>query len=346
MIWIGTSGLDRYDPATGVFTHFRHDPKNSNSLASDIVMALLEDHKGNLWVGTNAGLDMLNKKTGRFTHYFNIRDDPGSLSDNFVRVLYEDRHQNLWVGCGNPFDSSSERGGLNRFNGSTGKFTRWLHISSDPNSLANNKVRALLEDSKNNFWVGTAGDGLHIMDKSKGTFTHYVYDPTHPEKLSRPPFYKENWFDHITFIKEDITGAIWIGTVSQGINRYDPGTKNITHYGIIHRGDEIVSAKDTAAGYKDFWTWSAFTSRDGLFWISTIEGNLYEVNPLKMDIPYFTSDRGNSFYKEPGNNILWIATEKGLVRKDLVSGTEKVWRHDPHNKNSLCNDVIAVLRTR
>jgi ligand-binding sensor domain-containing protein len=28
--------------------------------------------------------------------------------------------------------------------------------SSDPSSLANNKVRALLEDSKSNFWVGTA----------------------------------------------------------------------------------------------------------------------------------------------------------------------------------------------
>jgi ligand-binding sensor domain-containing protein len=183
------------------------------------------------------------------------------------------------------------------------------------------------------------------MDRSKETFTHYFYDSTHPEKLSRPPFYKENWFDHITFIKEDITGAIWIGTLGQGINRYDPGTKKITHYGIIRRGNKIVSTKDTAAGYKDFWTWSAFTSKDGLFWISTMEGNLYQVNPLKIEIPYYKSDRGNSFYKEPGNNILWIATEKGLVRKDLVSGTEKVWRHDPYNNNSLCNDIIAVVRT-
>ena len=150
---------------------------------------------------------------------------------------------------------------------------------------------------------------------SKGTFTHYFYHSTHPEQLSRPPFYKENWFDHITFIKEDITGAIWIGTLGQGINRYDPRTKNITHYGIVRRGDKIVSAKDTAAGYKDFWTWSAFTSRDGLFWISTIEGNLYEVNPLKMDIPYYKSERGKFILQRTGNNILWIATEKGLYAK-------------------------------
>jgi ligand-binding sensor domain-containing protein len=124
MIWIGTSGLDRYDPATGTFTHFTHDPKNSYSIASDIVMALLEDHSGNLWVGTDAGLDMLNKKTGRFTHFCNIPGDPGSLSDNFVRVLYEDRHQILWVGCGNPLTPAQKRG-INRFDSTQGKFTRW-----------------------------------------------------------------------------------------------------------------------------------------------------------------------------------------------------------------------------
>jgi ligand-binding sensor domain-containing protein len=341
-VWMGCSGLDRYDPASGVFTHFKHDPKNSHSLAIDNVMALLEDHKGNIWVGTTAGLDMLDKKTGQFTHYYHISKDSGSLSNNFVRVLYEDRSHNLWVGCGNPFDAGSDSGGLNRFNPATEKFTRYLHIPADPNSLADNKVSALMEDSKANFWVGTAGDGLHIMDRSKGTFTHYPYDPVHPEKLSRPPVYKENWYDHIRFIKEDITGAIWIGTVGQGINRYDPRLKKIMHYGSIRRGDKIVSAKDTAAGCNDFWIWSAFNSKDGLFWISSIEGNLYTVNPLKTEIPYY-SHRANSFYEEPGTNTLWIAT-LGLVRKDLVSGTEKTWRHDPNNNNSLCSDLIGGMR--
>jgi hypothetical protein len=34
--------------------------------------------------------------------------------------------------------------------------------------------------------VGTAGDGLHTMDRNKGTFERHSYDPAHPEKLSRP----------------------------------------------------------------------------------------------------------------------------------------------------------------
>jgi hypothetical protein len=37
-IWIGTNGygLDRLDPATGIFTHFPHDPDDPSSLSSNM----------------------------------------------------------------------------------------------------------------------------------------------------------------------------------------------------------------------------------------------------------------------------------------------------------------------
>ena len=42
IIWIGTfgSGLDRFDPATESFTHFHHDPGNSESLDNDTVSVI------------------------------------------------------------------------------------------------------------------------------------------------------------------------------------------------------------------------------------------------------------------------------------------------------------------
>jgi ligand-binding sensor domain-containing protein/signal transduction histidine kinase len=348
MVWIGTygSGLNRYDPSTNTFTLFHHDANNFFSLANDTIIALLEDHKGNLWVGTYSGLDLLDAKTGRFIHYANKRGDATSLSYNHVRVIYEDREGTLWVGCGSPWLDEPDFGGLNRFNRTTGTFTRYLHSPADPNSIVNNHVRALLEDRKGNFWVGTAGDGLQIMDRSRGTFTHYYYDSTHPEKLSRPPLYHGNAVDHITFIKEDIAGTIWIGTFEGGINRYDPNTKKLTHYGIAGTGGRPLVAQDSAAGVNDYWPWAAFTSKDGLFWITTLSGNLYNVNPLKTEIPYHNLNAAaNSFYKEPGKNILWIATDKGLMRIDRTRGIKKIWRHEPlNNANSLCNDTINVLR--
>src|SRR6202008_1346076 len=48
IIWIGTvdSGLDRLDPATGNFTHFRHKKEDLTSISDDRITAILEDHEG------------------------------------------------------------------------------------------------------------------------------------------------------------------------------------------------------------------------------------------------------------------------------------------------------------
>ena len=185
------------------------------------------------------------------------------------------------------------------------------------------------------------------MNRAQGTFTHYYYDAAHPEKLSRPPLDKGNPFDYVSFIKEDKTGAIWIGSHSQGVNRYEPNTQKIAHYGFLTRNFVPISSKDTASGLNSVFCWSAFISKDGLLWITSLDGSLYTVNPLNKTIPYFNLNvGGNSFYKEPGTNVLWIATTNGLVQEDLGPGTKKVWRHDPLNHNSLCNNGVSAIRER
>ncbi|MEO8763735.1 MAG: two-component regulator propeller domain-containing protein, partial [Ginsengibacter sp.] len=304
VIWAATygDGLDKFDPERNSFTHFRHNMLDESSLSDDTVYSILRDHLGILWVGTYNGLDMLDEKKGKFTHFKNIPGDPSSLSFKRVWHLYEDRQGTLWVGCGSPFLTLGEKpedGGLNRFDRSTGKFTRYLNDPGDSNTIANNKVRAIYEDRKGNFWVGSAGDGLHIMDRKTGRFTHYNYDPAHPDKLSRPALNPHEVYaiENITFINEDTKGSIWIGSVLNGINQYDPATKKITHFNLN--------------------CFRSFSSKDGLVWFSTAEGDLYNINPSRKNIPYYTLHRpANSLYYEEESNDLWIGG-KGLMRKDL-----------------------------
>ncbi|MGE5393698.1 MAG: two-component regulator propeller domain-containing protein [Candidatus Saccharibacteria bacterium] len=322
-IWIGTlgSGLECFDPVTGKFKHYRHSENNPSSINGDWLNVLMIDHEGDLWIGTGVGLDRFDKQTGSFIHYRNNPDDSTSISYNEVMAIYEDRQGTIWVGTGSVYGDkkdSPEIGGLNRMNKKNGTFTRYMHDPENPNSLINNKVSAIFEDSNGIFWVGTAGDGLHTMDREKGTFKRHRYDPLHPEKLSRPPINKQmQKSDFITFIIEDITGALWIGTSYAGINYYNPKTSITRHF-------ESQKEHENEGAFFDNTAWCAYTSKEGVVWIASFNHTLYSVDPLRKQIPHYEIPGGgvNSFYEEP-NGILWIGTEKELIRRDQEKGIIK-----------------------
>ena len=339
-VWIGTgAGLDRFDPLTGIFKHFRHDSDNPESINSDYVTVVMIDHEGTLWAGTGEGLNRYDEQTKTFVHFRNKPGDSTSISSNEVVALYEDKQGVIWIGTGSVYGADKGKvgsGGLNRMNKKDGTFTRYMNDPLNPNSLINNKVRAIFEDSKGTFWIGTAGDGLHTMNRTKGTFKRLQYDPAHPEKLSRPPISKDfPGTDHITFIGEDAAGAIWIGTSESGINRYDPKTAVISHY---------ESGKDVEGAFTDRTAWCASTSMDGILWISTLLGNLYRIDPLRKEIPHYTTSGGavNSFYQETGG-ILWLATDHGIIRKNLNNEIIN-WSDDKTNLSVIKDFWTSVIK--
>ena len=341
IIWIGTlgAGLERLDPTTGKFTHYRHNPAIPSSLSNDTVASLLYDYQGTLWVGTHQGLDRFDPKTNRFIHYRHDPKDPSSISNNQVRSLYEDRKKTLWVGTGSPFadnGGAAWEGGLNRLDKKTGQFTRYQHEPGNPRTLISNKVRAIFEDTKGNFWIGTAGDGLHTMNRATGEFKRHAYNHSQPGKLSRPPIQKADIsFAHITFITEDATGGIWIGTADAGLSYYDPKTQKIKHYTADTGGPGEFTGSSAWAGY---------SSRDGTLWISNIQGDLFTIDPFLRKINHFASQSGpvGSFYQE-SDGTLWLASSGGLIKSDKDKRIIKRFLHNPSDPNSLSSDRLLSL---
>ena len=96
-LWFGTQrGLNAYDPDTGRFRRYLNDPDVSNSLASDIVQAVIEDvtRDGLLWVATeDGGLNRFDTNTGEFRVYAE-RD---GLPSNAVAALEQDDTGMLWL---------------------------------------------------------------------------------------------------------------------------------------------------------------------------------------------------------------------------------------------------------
>ncbi|HYK44229.1 MAG TPA: two-component regulator propeller domain-containing protein, partial [Parafilimonas sp.] len=324
IIWVGTedSGLDRFDPEGGIFTHFRHDTHSPESLSDDRITTIIEDHSGTIWIGTKNGLNRLDEKTRTFTHYYFQRNDSTTLGNNFIQVLYEDHRNTLWVGNRSSNDDQQGKGGLNRFDQRTGKFKRYQHDPKNPHSLIDNRVCSIFEDSKGNFWVSTAGDGLHRMDREKGTFEVLRYDPSDASKLSAPPRIKGVDEDlHLFFICEDGTGVIWIFMSGGWITRYDPETKKVTHYNSIN--DDVQAMQSVSGGFK---------SHEGVLWITTWSGAIFTLDPFRNDIHHFATGSIVHAIHEDLSGTLWIGTfYEGIIRIDRGTGRIKRYlnKHDP-----------------
>ena len=335
-LWIGYNGmgLKRFDPETNTYTHYEHNADDPESLSSNYVSVMLVDHLGNFWVGSQGGLDRLDQQSGKFIHYHHNASDPSSLSNNNVRSLFEDRQGTLWVGTGFTWDRNNQ-GGLNRFNRQQNNFTRYLHDPANAHSLIDNKVRAIFEDDHGNLWIGTRGNGIHLLDRKSGRIDRIPINTEGTKGLIRPPVTSP--FDHITFITQDATGFVWFGTENAGLIRYDLLTQTSLQYG---------SNSNITSGFTDNSGFCCYTSPDGPMWVGTGEASVFQVDLFTNIIPEHMSDSLvlNDITEET-DSILWMGTQNGLLRADLRNGSVQQFRHHPQNPESLSdNAVVAVVK--
>jgi hypothetical protein len=67
VLWVGTGvGLNRYEPATGRWRKYFHNPRQPGSLPADFIITIYEDHDGTLLFGTSAGLVAYDQQKDRF----------------------------------------------------------------------------------------------------------------------------------------------------------------------------------------------------------------------------------------------------------------------------------------
>ena len=333
LVWVGTQGLglDCLDPETGYTRHYFLENHQKQNMAENFISVLYEGRDGTLWIGTYNGLYSRDPKTGRFTHYASKPHDAHSLSHNQVRAICEDRSGAIWVGTGEPTTTTKEEGGLNKLDRRTSRFTQYRHDPNDPNSLSDNRVRAILEDSRGTLWIGSWGDGLHTMDRQTGKFIRHPYNRAHPEQLSRPYLKNHkgeaNW--GISFIKEDATGHIWIGAYAGGLNRYDPKTNQVTHY-------------DAGQGGIENNQWAMCTSPDGVLWFGSTTGKFMKGTPTIEAIPFYgtTATLGINTFHEDAVGKVWLGTYAGLRNQLFGTRGEELFFKQAARQTTLLHDRI------
>jgi PAS domain S-box-containing protein len=369
-LWLATEeGLVRFDGVR--FTVF--DKTNTLQLRSNVILALLSDRQGNLWIGTNGG-GLVQYRQGKFSALTTRQ----GLSNDSVLALYEDREGSLWIG--------TDGGGLNRLK--DGVFQTY----TTKDGLASNAVFAIAEDKHDNLWIGTH-DGLNrLKDGRIATFTtaqglpnNYVHSlyvdhqdtvwiGTNGGGLAR---FLDGRFsaygtrdglssNAVWSLYEDSEGSLWVGTGDGGLNRFRDGKF------IAYTSKSGLSADSVWAIYEDregsLWVGTAsgglnrfrngsitpytvqeglsndvvlpvFQDRAGAVWVGTNGGGLnrFEDGRFKS---YTTRDglSDNLVFSisEGADGSLWVGTRKGLNR--LQNGRFTVY----NTKTGLPNDIVMA----
>lgn len=240
-LWIGTynGGIYRMklpsDDSPIELDHYLHDTRDSQSISSNIVRSLTKDKAGNIWVGTGNGLNMIpaahkHDKRPHFIRYSHQSNDWYSLSHNYILPVFESQDSTLWIG--------TFGGGLNRFvptkNGKQAHFVRY----TEQDGLANNVVKAILEDEEGYLWMST-NRGLSRFDPHTETFKNY---DTHDGLQS-------NEFSELASLKRS-SGEMFFGGVN-GFNAFMPQSLRVNSYlpKVVYTGFEVLN-KPIQAGDK------------------------------------------------------------------------------------------------
>jgi ligand-binding sensor domain-containing protein/signal transduction histidine kinase len=280
---------------------------NVDGLSQSTVQAIIKDHYGFMWFGTQDGL---NRYDGyNFKVYRHIPNDTNSLRRSHIMSLYEDRQGNLWVGTNN--------GALSMFERKHEHFIHYKEATGDKPGLSQKTITAIYEDKQNNFWVGTYWK-LNLLDRKTGRIEQFAYDKNDSTSISS---------DGITCIFEDSHNNLWIGT-NNGLNLMDRKTKRFKRFLLAKDGNSLLDNTITAI-HED---------SKGRLWIGTNNG-LTTMDAATGKCIKFQNNPNDqwSLYnnqivaiEDDGNGSLWVGTKNSLELFDMAT---KKFIHHLNNPN-------------
>ena len=352
---------------------------------SDGTFSFLKFDKNTLWAGTEDGalkftynIDdesfLLEKK-----YHFDPEFPTTSLSKNNVKSIYVDRTGIVWIGVNG--------GGVNKYNSSENSFVL-VQKGTDLEGISNSKIRSIFQDSAGSLWIGTEGGGLFQnreinADTPSSMFKSFdfikkiyvieevvlngqkqllVGGQNAPglfalKKLKssniKPSDFKpiNGVSNNIFSIKQDSENTIWIGTYSNGVQRWISDKSQViskNNFKNIPTDSTSLSNNIVRCIYED---------KSGNIWLGTGDGlNLLDSEEKTAKSPKFTvfkneSGNANSLSNnyilnvfQSASGTIWVGTfGGGLNRVYYDSKTDHYTFKRYTEKDGLSNNVIKAI---
>ena len=320
-LWLGVAahGVAIIDPADEHTRWLRPDPLTPGSLPDADVTVFLLDRSGLLWLGTHdRGLSHTNPAGAPFRYVVDHNTGSTSPDLNNVLALAADARGDLWIG---------EAGGLKRYQADENRFEYEDRVNIDGAAAtqAMPAVHAITRADANRFWLATAL-GVGLFDPQKHALSLLAADGA-----DAPP----GLADALPYSLADGAGRhLWVGTLRDGLARYDIDGKRWTRYrhDDAHDGQGLGSNAIFAV-HEDrkgrLWAGTA----NGLDLIDPATGSLRLLRHSADDLHSLSSNTVLSIH-ESADGTLWIGTQSGLDRLDSLDAQRAHFSRWPQGADS------------
>ena len=335
-MWFATyDGVNKYDGY--MFTVYRNESDNPNSIANEIARIIKKDSKDRIWIGTREGLSFYDDEKDKFSN-FSYEINGNKLQVNAIEEIGKDL---LFIGTDKGilcFDTKDMKfvdmpvnnelktliavcmlkvndllyigteNGLYQYHLNDNKLT---FVSDE---LKRKRIQAVLFQSESRLWIGTEGGGLYLFNPKTNTIKNYQHDPNNPKSISS---------NYIRSLALDAQNKLWVGTFNN-LNIYWESTDSFYKYSYDPMDNRSLSQNSIR---------SLFLDSQGGMWLGTYFGGLNYYHPLKnrfkhlKQIPYHNSLNDNvvSCIVEDKDKNIWIGTnDRGL---NLYNPNTKVFTH-------------------
>src|SRR5690606_34467207 len=221
------------------------------------------------------------------------------------------KNNKIWIG--------TDGNGLDLFDAKKGVIKHYEHKPNDRNSLSNNYIISLLEDSKGSLWVGTYRGGLHKILPKSNSFKHYLEGS--PSEGS-----------DVRVIFESKNKDIWVGTNRGGLYKYNAIEDSFKYIKALGKIDIRDIDQD----------------KGGNLWMATYGSGIIKYNHHdesftifdQQNTPELTSNVIFSIMVLDDNTILSGTRYGGLIRMDLTNNSLKNFtKQDGLSNNTICSFI-------